>query len=221
MNDIVKFNTQNKQIIPAGGGLPKFSIPQLNASPVGFNIPKLTNVFNNSPKNISDLVKQNTSNTPIVASLEKPNISIPQIFKRSIEIPTIIKNEESLIKEPVIGDNNWIIDLKSALIEDKTIYNQKKKIENATTFKPKFIDCENHNANNIANLIEQDRYCEIDVSYVLNMKLKKIRKKSSAFGQILCRKYIHKDLKVEISHDFELKEKITPFDFSTPQFKKN
>lgn len=220
MNDIVKYNTQNKQIIPTGVGLPKFSIPQLNASPVGFNIPKLTNVFNNSPKNISDLVKQNTSNPPNAASLEKPNFSIPQIFKKSIDIPTI-KNEESLNKEPAIGDNNWIIDLKSALIEDKPICEQKKKIENDTTFKPKFIDCENYTANKISNLIEQDRYCEIDVSYVLNVKLKKMRKKSSAFGQILCRKYIHKDLKVKISHDFELKEKITPFDFSTPQNKKN
>ena len=165
--------------------------------------PKPTTNNTNQFTNLSDFAKfhlKSSSNVPLSLGSEK-KFNIP---KPKFNVPVENKTED--VKE------NWIIDLKSALINDKTVecgtVSKPQKVPEET-IQYRFIDCDIVPEKPII-----DEYCEIDISAISNKKFHLCSKNPSIFGKLLCKKYRRRRI-ANVKLGFAAQNVIKPFDFKT------
>lgn len=210
LSDLANFHLQNS--VPESIDATTSIMTNLSISPK-FVIPKLNGTFSTIQKcNINN----NTNLTPHELSLKKI-IHMKNNYSGTTKISQehLMKNETNLSPKVIDDENQFVIDLSSALRQnDKIPIESPMKSIDIEEFTPKFIDCELSTINhNLLTMITND--CEIDSSSILVMPIRRVTKKRSKFGKILCTKY-RCNRKPIVSHDFKQKHVIEPFWFGRP-----
>ncbi|KAL1374238.1 hypothetical protein pipiens_018208 [Culex pipiens pipiens] len=212
-------------------------------------IPKLANlslsndsgVASSSPSegtfsNLTDLAKFHLQakggGTPIGSPLG-PTFTIPNLFNTppTANRPplTLASAARSNSQQNPLAKKQWIVDLKSALIKDKSELSSAKSndAENEATSPPRygFIDCD------IVEKVEEeedpgqkpifDEFCSIDASWLAAKQLANVTPHASGLAAVLCRRY-RKRSTVRVRHGFVTKATavaaatIVPFRFHVP-----
>lgn len=174
--------------------------------------------------NLTDLARhhlQSKGETPIGSPLASKSggFLVPNIFNTpsSGPPPGFAPNVTRKPQTP-LGKKEWIVDLKSALIKDKseiTPHHRKAvrlsgQDENDDPINYGFIDCDIVESKPVI-----DEFCLIDASGIMNRKLRNCTAISSAFGSILCVRY-RKRNQVHVRHGFVSKPGVVPFRFNVP-----
>lgn len=171
--------------------------------------------------NLTDLARhhlQSKGDTPIGSPLASKSggFVVPNIFNTpsSGPPPGFTPNLKPKPQTP-LGKKEWIVDLKSALIKDKSeITPQHRKAagqdENDDPISYGFIDCDIVESKPVI-----DEFCLIDSSAIMQRKLINRTALSSSFGSILCVRY-RKRNKVRVRHGFVSKPGVVPFRFNVP-----
>lgn len=183
-------------------------------------IPKLNGTFSTIQKlnlnNPTNLTPHELSLKKIINMKNNNNNIVPMS-----SLDKSIKNENILLPIQANDENQFVIDLTSALRQnDKIPIESPMKSIDIEEFTPKFIDCELSKIADDDNLLSTlpiitNDCCEIDSSSILTMPIMRLTKKRSKFGKILCTKYRCRSKPI-VSHEFMRKHIIEPFWFSRP-----
>ena len=195
----------------------QFSIPKLGSSESGFIFPQINFSANSStsPKlkineltefsqlNLEEFNPKKTSNFVISnVSGSKSVISTSSAFKD--KLPNVNSDQ-------TLQNENWVIDLKSALVPDfeprakKSVPGHKEK---SIEFVPQFIDCENTNS---YLSLEFNLSDPSDLFYDKTFEHNKFVEFSSV-GKIISKKF-RKRHGPFVSHEFVCKHMLIAFDF--------
>lgn len=173
--------------------------------------------------NLSDLARhhlQSKGETPIGSPLaaKSGGFTVPNIFNTPAVKPPPGFDPSSKQKPPQLPlmRKNWIVDLKSALIKDKSEITPHRisasgQDENDEVINYGFIDCDIVESKPVI-----DEFCLIDASGIMDRKLINCTQASSGLGSILCLRY-RKRHKRRIRHGFVSKpNQVEPFRFNVP-----
>lgn len=246
MSDLAKFHLTNDDSSNDQNPLnsnKKFKLPNLftkpNETSSPLALPKLN--FGNStklslnsnqsspmslPKLNFSIPNQTNSVSPLQSSLQKimelKKLSLSE-HNSSPNLKTIPNDKENIISPTTLDDDDWVVDLSSALKTDThipttsqntlnnnsvVVSSNKSKTTEIENFIPKFIDCDFYQS-------QVTHECEIDCSK-LRIKILNIKKRSATkFGRTLCRRYAI-DWKPKIRHEFKPKNHIRCYNFAMP-----
>lgn len=209
-------------------------------------IPKLANlslsndsgVASSSPSegtfsNLTDLAKFHLQakgggtpiGSPVGTTFTIPNLfnTPPTTNRPPLTLASAARSNSQQQQTP-LAKKQWIVDLKSALIKDKSELSSAKSndAEHEASSPPQygFIDCDIVEKEDPEQKPIFDEFCSIDVSWLAAKQLANVTPHSSGLAAVLCRRY-RKRSTVRVRHGFVTKvtavaATIVPFRFHVP-----
>lgn len=218
LTELTKYHLEQNNF----GKTQQFSIPNLQGSGGGFFIPQLSFGGSSKESKTSELLDISKLQIGNENSPRNTQFVIPNLFGTGSatmspafgsNLPNLFNESEKIQTKKSIENENWVIDLKSALVSDSA---QKvipfKKQSKVPQFVPQFIDCENVQAFSPKEF-QLDDHCGLllrsvyDTSYNTNKLVQ-----FSSVGKIISKKFRKRTVPF-VGHDFVHKHVVVAFDF--------